>query len=78
MCIEWVYVYLSSQKCSIWSPISLCTKREVISKRLTQYGWKKTKIKTDSLHFNLIVIVSSFQIQRAGVQSQNNKKCVTM
>ena len=36
------------------------------------------QIKAESLHFNLIVIVS-FQIQSAGVQSQNNQnKCVTV
>ena len=33
------------------------------------------QIKTDSLHFNLIVIVS-LQIQSDGVQSQNNNSCV--
>jgi hypothetical protein len=52
-----------------WLPkiARLCTK--VISKRFTRYG-QYPQITAASLHFNLMVIVS-FQIQSAGVQSWN-------
>ena len=50
----------------------LYTKSAVISKRFTRHGWLYPHINADSLHFNLIVILS-FQIQSAGVQRQNNK-----
>ena len=51
------------------------TKGAVISKRSMRYQWKYSN-KANSLHFNLIVIVS-FQIQIAAILSQNNKKGVT-
>ena len=51
----------------------LCRKSAVIPK---QFDMGENP-KDDSLHFNLIDIVS-FLIQSAGEQSQNNKQCVTV
>ena len=55
----------------------LRTKGPIISKRFIRYGIKYPQIRADSLHLDLIVIVS-FQTQSARVKKLNNKKCVAV
>ena len=54
----------------------LCIYRDVIPRLITWYGCQYLQMKGDSLHFELICVVS-FQNQCAGVRSHKNRCCCT-